>query len=157
MTIEEKSNQIDQDMNFVSELNIKIWKTTHDPYTHRAYQTWHNEARNLTDEEWDRVVDCVLKYDLAVEMINACMGFGCGIRIYCRANNVDYKWYPNNIITITQNHIKSKDEEHQKSYGHMSFDEAWNKFSNLVDNEKNKRLLKEYGLPELKEKSHYEY
>lgn len=71
---------------FFATLYKSLWKTNYNEYAHPAYRSFSNEARNIKKKEWKRVKKYIEKFNLPVEMVSCCMGFGCGIKIHAREN-----------------------------------------------------------------------
>jgi len=143
-------------LEFFQKLSKELWENLYDPYAHRAYRHHSKEARNIKKKEWKKVKKYIEKFNLPVEMTNCCMGFGCGIKIWTR-EYIGMETKQKCIAMITQNHIKSKDEDYQKRYKSAGFDEAWEIFLPLADSDRNRQLLQDYELPALRSKGHYEY
>ena len=139
---------------FLQGLGDALWRRGKDitsgTLTDRYGLTPHFEKRRLTEDEWQRVQDIIKEHGLGVQMINACMGFGCGIKLW---EPPEYPCVPPAfMVTITQDHIPVAEGEPTPR-----FDAAWEVFHPLASTEENARLLEFMGIEALKAKVSYEY
>jgi len=130
---------------FLNQLNSEIWEVT------RGNQfNITTETRRLTQVEWSSVQRIMREHDIAVEPFNACMGFGCGIRL------LEPPLYPGMtprlLSAVTQVHLPPTEGRDR-----VGFDEGWERFREFFDTERNRELLTFCGIRHPRPKSYYEY
>lgn len=118
--------------------NLDIWLELKG----NRYYVPRQEKGNLNDK-WEEIKELIKIESLVLEMVNACMGFGCGIVIY---KPPTYPGIPPEYIQmITCAHFDEK------------FEKGWQRFHPLVSLRENLELLNFCRLPTLKSKGYYEY
>ena len=123
-------------------LQEKLWQEHISPG--RYGRIWYSEARKVTFPEWESIKLAIKEHQLAVHMVNACMGFGCGIELY---QPPQYPGLPAEyLIKITTGHFD------------MTFGEMWDGFFYpLASTDRNAELLEICGLQQLRSRVYYEY
>ena len=108
------------------------------------------ESRRLTEAEWIQVRVVLCEQPVAIQMINACFGFGCGIRVW------DHPPFPGLppelLLVVTKEHLPLSEGKDR-----VLFDEGWERLSPFSHNDENAERLRLLELPEPREKHHYEY
>ncbi len=118
---------------------------------------WSTESRKLTLYELDTVLALAPRF--ALSPYNAVMGFGIGIAFF--AHPAMPGTDPTRVAVITSDHLSEEviadalPNPDQKEL--RGFEAGWALFSPLTHREQNEAWLKLYGLPEVKNRSHYEY
>lgn len=122
----------------------------------------HDEGRQLEVHELDAVKRAVVEHGLIVEPINACMGFGFGIRIY---KGTPAHWpgmdpEKEYLCCITSRHLCFDRAEHSpfsENDKDRSFALGWRLLSPLSHSEANVDLLQQFGFDKPKDRDFYDY
>jgi len=143
------------------ELHKQIWKEEQRHSTRRGLP--HNytalvRARTLTKPELERVLfvwrDAVRR-DLgyAFAMGNEEFGFSLAIDVYAPGQHIfpGADVPPSHLITVGANHLPW-----YKGYKE-SWQKAWELFSEFTHSEKNRKALREWGMPHPRDESYYDY
>ena len=137
----------------------ELWETKHGTRWTGTYQEsypYKVETRRMTQDEWAQVQVLIQEHGIPCCIRNANMGFGCGLTLYTEQGPPLYPGVPPEppkpLLDITKSHLPLSPGNDR-----VLFDEAWRRFSIYTHNEENAARLVVNGLPEQKNKSHYEY
>ena len=125
------------------------------------------EKRRLTDQEW-RTAQTLMgsKDELIFQLVNACMGFGCGVYIGVMIQSTfpgvpdEVKW----LAFITKDHLplsvcelREKGERGADLKDRTYFEDGWRAFSPYSHSDKNAANLKRHKMEAPQSKGHYDY
>lgn len=142
-----------EEMAWLKNLQKSLWKESS---TFDRYRT-PLENRRLTREEYRRGVEIIRDQKLLCVMGVGVFGFGFSLTVYRVVHDEIYPGVGSEVeclVTVTNKHLPVKLNAYEQSY---IKDVGWKLFSKLTHTEENKKRLREYGLPEQKDKSYYEY
>lgn len=112
--------------------------------------------RALTLDEWTRVLLIIENRDLMVTLDNWDFGFSIGVCLYLPDNATFPGVIPKAeyLFSMKRDHIPP---ELMQPEDRSRFDISWDLFSPLANRPKNLEHLRWHGLPEPREKGHYDY
>lgn len=125
------------DVDDLRKLHDEVWEKTSGP------RPMWVESRKIENEELLAIVRWAKDNDGICEPINACMGFGFGVRLWEPPTQPGLS--PDFVLTVTSKHLELK------------FEEGWRVLSLMTHNDRNEHLLKHFFDIPLQPKSHYEY
>lgn len=135
----------------------QLHEELHPPKNKNGLRIKLDASRRLKKKEWARVQKAIVENRLVCEMGCTNMFGGVGIWIYDHPpapgiNEVEH------VLTLTQEHLPGKTGKKAKepSLG-CCLREAWEVFSEFTHGDQNREWLKQYGLREPRDPSHYDY
>lgn len=138
---------------WIQRLQDSIWEAyqSHRFNPQRGTYTAFREKRRIKEAEWRKLSSIIKeKKTLFCEMINACMGFGFGVRVYESPGFPGTP--PRLLLTVTSDHFEDKTKPRPEGD-----DRSWGRFKKLVYTKHNVQLLEFNGKEKPREKSYYDY
>lgn len=141
------------DILWLQKLNRDLWPSG---YSRTAF-------RELYPSEVERVCQCIEQQSLIAEMFMLGMFGGFGMRLYSQGPErttflqltLTEDTLPSRLSLL--DHLVDTPPPQVKKVPGCGREDAWELFSKYTHSERNKQWLRVYGLPESRDRVHYEY
>lgn len=148
----------DQDLDWIRAFNERFWEERFDA---KMGEWMAEKPERLDDEEFTRLHEIILRWDLPVQMTNTGFGFGVGLVIFEPEKpaifpGTEDATIPDAIACVSQSHLPPSHSTFEHD-DRIRFDDGWGAFEPLTHRDGNLEILRRCGLPEPRPKGDYVY
>lgn len=146
---------LEEDLQTLRDFHEELWVTR---YVRSRGQVRAPAQIRITEKDFTKIVEIVLRWDLPTRMISTQFGFGVGIVIHEPEPPPLYPGIVNDpapLLEVTQDHLP--ESMAISDLGRITFDDGFRVFSEITHSHRNKAILRRCGFREPQPKGYYDY
>lgn len=157
---------IDEDLLWLRELHNKLWvlekaRSRHNGAINLRKMWTERRGERVTEQEFTKLLEIVLRWDLPTQMCSTSYGFGVGLVVHEPEQPPIYpgaesETKPEVLAVISQEHLPLSMSTFDPP-DRITFDDGFRVFSEVTHSDRNKELLRRCGFEEPQPKGFYDY